>query len=162
MGPRAYLPRLVCGRKICGPTGSRLLGPSRMMSPAIGTCRARLVSPSQSILTSSTTSTSLYVLLVIMMPTLLLGALLNMLMAALNSVDRFVGPALIFLALNGGIIGTVILLAPVIGIYSVALGFPIGALLQVLVQSFELKRERGHYFARIDLHHPAVRQICRR
>ncbi|MGE5264091.1 MAG: murein biosynthesis integral membrane protein MurJ [Acidobacteriota bacterium] len=98
-------------------------------------------------------------LLVIMMPTLLLGALLNMLMAALNSVDRFVGPALIFLALNGGIIGTVILLAPIIGIYSVALGFLIGALFQVLVQSFELKRERGHYFARMDLHHPAVRQV---
>lgn len=107
----------------------------------------------------SSTQSLAAALLVIMMPTLLLGALLNMLMAALNSVDRFVGPALIFLALNGGIIGTVILLAPIIGIYSVALGFLIGVLFQVLVQSFELKRERGRYFARIDLHHPALRQV---
>jgi putative peptidoglycan lipid II flippase len=98
-------------------------------------------------------------LLVIMMPTLLLGAVLNMVMAALNSVDRFVGPALIFLALNVGIIGTVILLSPYIGIYSVALGFLIGVILQLLVQSFELRRERMHYSFRIDWHHPALREV---
>lgn len=97
-------------------------------------------------------------LLVIMMPTLLLGALLNMVMAALNSVDRFVGPALIFLALNVGIIGTVVLLSPYVGIYSVALGFLIGVILQLLVQGFELKRERVQYSFKIDWHHPALRE----
>jgi putative peptidoglycan lipid II flippase len=98
-------------------------------------------------------------LLVIMMPTLILGALLNMVIAALNSVDRFIGPAMIFLALNGGIIGTVILLSPHIGIYSVALGFLIGVILQLLVQSFELRRERMQYSLKIDWHHPALREV---
>ncbi len=98
-------------------------------------------------------------LLVIMMPTLALGALLNMLMAALNSLDRFVGRALIFIALNGGIIVTVVLLAPRIGIYSVALGFTLGVLLQVLAQTFELKREHVQYSFKIDWHHPALRRV---
>ena len=98
-------------------------------------------------------------MLVIMMPTLALGALLNMLMAALNSLDRFVGRALIFTALNGGIIVTVLLLAPMLGIYSVAIGFTIGVLLQVLVQFFELRIEKVQYSFKLDLHHPALRQV---
>ncbi len=98
-------------------------------------------------------------MLVIMMPTLALGALLNMLMAALNSLDRFVGRALIFIALNGGIILTVVLLAPRLGIYSVAIGFTIGVLLQVLVQSFELRIEKAQYSFKLDLHHPALRKV---
>jgi putative peptidoglycan lipid II flippase len=98
-------------------------------------------------------------MLVIMMPTLALGALLNMLMAALNSLDRFVGRALIFIALNGGIIVTVVLLAPTLGIYSVAIGFTFGVLLQVLVQYFELKIENAHYSFKLDLRHPALRKV---
>ncbi len=99
------------------------------------------------------------VLLVIMMPTLLLGAALNMLMAILNSLDRFVAPALIFLALNIGIIGTVILLSPYIGIYAVAWGFLIGVGLQVAIQIIEMRRERPEYSWRIDWHHPALREM---
>ncbi|MCL4486909.1 MAG: murein biosynthesis integral membrane protein MurJ [Chloroflexi bacterium] len=118
--------------------------------PIIGIIGHGLAPSTQSIATA---------LLVIMMPTLLLGALLNMVMAALNSVDRFVGPALIFLALNVGIIGTVILLSPYIGIYSVALGFLIGVVLQLVVQSVELRRERMHYSFKIDWHHPALREV---
>jgi putative peptidoglycan lipid II flippase len=99
-------------------------------------------------------------LLVIMMPTLALGALLNLVMAALNALDRFVGRALIFIALNGGIIATVWLLAPFIGIYSVALGFLIGVLLQVLAQTFELRLEHAQYSLRLDLRHPVLRQVA--
>ncbi len=65
-------------------------------------------------------------LLIIVMPTLWLAALLTMLLAVLNSLDRFVAPALIFLVLNLGIIVTVILLAPTLGVYAVAIGFLIG------------------------------------
>lgn len=96
-------------------------------------------------------------LLVIMMPTLLLGGWLNMLLAMLNSLDRFTAPALIFLALNLGIILTVVLLTPTLGIYSVGLGFLIGVLLQVIVQFFELRREQPRYSFGIDWHHPALR-----
>jgi putative peptidoglycan lipid II flippase len=99
-------------------------------------------------------------LLVIMMPTLVLSALLNMVTASLNSVDRFIGPALIFLALNGGIIGTVLVLSPQIGIYSVALGFLLGVIFQLLVQSFELRHEYARYSFKIDLHHPALREVA--
>lgn len=98
-------------------------------------------------------------LLIIMMPTLLLSAALNMLMAMLNSVDRFVGPALIFLALNIGIIATVLLLSPYIGVYSVGLGFLIGVALQVVIQIIELRFERPHYSFHIDLHHPALKNV---
>ncbi|MBI4786969.1 MAG: murein biosynthesis integral membrane protein MurJ [Chloroflexi bacterium] len=98
-------------------------------------------------------------MLVIMMPTLLLGAALNMLMAMLNSVDRFAGPALIFLALNVGMIAAVILLTPIIGVVAVAWGFLIGVILQVVIQVVELRIEHPHYTWRIDWHHPALREV---
>jgi putative peptidoglycan lipid II flippase len=98
-------------------------------------------------------------LLAIIMPTLLLSALLNMVMAALNALDRFVGPAMIFLALNAGIIGTVLALSPRIGIYSIALGFLIGTLFQLLVQIPELRAERARFALALDLRHPAFREV---
>jgi putative peptidoglycan lipid II flippase len=100
-------------------------------------------------------------LLIIMMPTLVLGAALNMLMAVLNALDRFTAPALIFLALNFGIITTVILLTPVLGIYAVAWGFLIGVTLQVLIQFIELRLERPKFYWRLDWRHPAVGQVLR-
>ncbi len=100
-------------------------------------------------------------LLVIMMPTLVLGAGLNMLMAVLNALDRFTAPALIFLALNLGIITTVILLSPVLGIYAVAWGFLIGVTLQVLIQFVELRLERPEFHWHLDWRHPAVREVLR-
>ncbi len=98
-------------------------------------------------------------MLVIMMPTLFLGAALNMLMAVLNSLDRFTAPALILLALNAGIIGTVVLLAPIIGVYAVAWGFLIGVGLQVAIQFVELRREHPQFAWKIDWHHPALREV---
>ncbi len=98
-------------------------------------------------------------LLVIMMPTLFLSAALNMLLAMLNSLDRFAAPALIFLALNVGMIATVVMLAPAIGINSVALGFSIGVLLQVLIQLIELRREQPRYSLRLDWQSPVLRRV---
>ncbi len=98
-------------------------------------------------------------LLIIMMPTLLLGALLNMLMAILNSLDRFAAPAGVFLALNLGIIVTVVVLSPYVGVFAVAWGFLVGVSLQVLIQLVELSRERPRYSWRIEWHHPALRQV---
>ncbi|MCI0476756.1 MAG: murein biosynthesis integral membrane protein MurJ, partial [Anaerolineales bacterium] len=108
---------------------------------------------------ASSTQAVAATILVIVMPTLFLSALLNMLMAALNALDRFVGPALIFLALNVGIVGTVIVFSPQIGIYALALGFLIGVIFQVLIQIFELRAERARYFFALDLRHPALREI---
>ncbi len=100
-------------------------------------------------------------LLVIVMPTLFLSALLNMLLVVLNALDRFVAPALIFLALNLGIIVTVIVLAPALGIYAVAWGLLIGVALQVAIQFIELRRERPQYFLRLDWHHPVLPEVWR-
>ncbi|MBI5035643.1 MAG: murein biosynthesis integral membrane protein MurJ [Chloroflexi bacterium] len=100
-------------------------------------------------------------LLVIMMPTLVLGALLNMLMAMLNSLDRFTAPALIFLALNVGIIVTVVVLTPIIGIYAVAWGFLIGVALQVAIQFVELGLERPQFHWSLNWRHPAIGQVLR-
>lgn len=98
-------------------------------------------------------------MLVIMMPTLILGALLNMLMAILNALDRFTAPALIFIALNLGIIATVFLLTPLIGVYAVAWGFLIGVALQVVIQLIELRGERPQYKFILDWRHPALKEI---
>lgn len=100
-------------------------------------------------------------LLVITMPTLVLSALLNMLLVVLNSLDRFVAPALIFLVLNVGIIATVLILAPSLGIYAVAWGFLIGVALQVIIQFVELGREAPRYFWHIDWRHPILSQVWR-
>jgi putative peptidoglycan lipid II flippase len=105
--------------------------------------------------TQSTAAT----MLIIMMPTLLLAGALNMLLAMLNSIDRFAAPALIYLALNLGIIGVVILLTPYIGVYAVAWGFLVGVALQVIIQLVELRLEHPQYSWRIDWHHPALRQV---
>lgn len=118
--------------------------------PIISIVGAGFKAPTQSIAAT---------LVVIMMPTLFLGAMLNMAMAMLNSLDRFVGPAMIYLALNAGIIGAVVLLAPTFGIYAVGIGFLLGVALQVLVQSFELRRERAHWTPVLDLKHPALREV---
>lgn len=114
-----------------------------------------LLAPKLAISTQNIAST----LLMIMMPTLFLAAGLNMLLAMLNSLDRFTAPALIFLVLNIGIIATVVLLAPTMGIYSVGLGFLIGVFLQVAIQFIELRREHPRYSVHLDWDHPALRQI---
>lgn len=100
-------------------------------------------------------------LLVITMPTLALGALLNMLLVVLNALERFVAPALIFLALNVGIIVTVIVLVPSLGIYAVAWGFLIGVGLQVAIQFIELRYEHPQYFFVLDWWHPALPEVWR-
>lgn len=100
-------------------------------------------------------------LLVIMMPTLALSALLTMLLATLNSLDRFVASASIFLALNLGIIVTVLLLAPTLGVSAVAWGFLIGVALQVAIQFVELRRERPQFFWQFDWRHPALPRVFR-
>lgn len=108
-----------------------------------------------------TTQTLATAMLVVMMPTLLLNGALNMLLAMLNALDRFWAPALIFLALNLGIIVAVILLAPFIGVHAVAWGFLIGVAAQVALQFFAVCAEQPRYHFRIDLHHPAVREVAR-
>ncbi len=121
-----------------------------LATPIIGAFAPKMSAPTQTLAAA---------LLVIVMPTLFLSALLNMLTAILNSVDRFVGPALIFLVLNLGIIGTVLALSPAIGIYSLALGYLVGVVLQTLVQFFELRAERAQYAFALELRHPAFREI---
>ncbi len=100
-------------------------------------------------------------LLVIMMPTLFISALLNMFLAMLNALNRFGAPALIFLALNLGIIVTVVWLAPVIGVAAVAWGFLIGVLLQTVIQLIELRRARASYHWLFDWRHPALTEVAR-
>jgi len=99
-------------------------------------------------------------LLVIMMPTLFLNAALNMVLAMLNALDRFTAPALIYLALNVGIIVAVIVLSPFIGVYSVAWGFLLGVALQTAIQFVELRREHPQFTWQINLHHPAIREVA--
>lgn len=100
-------------------------------------------------------------LLIIMIPTLVLSALLTMLLAVLNSLDRFFAPAMIFLALNVGIIFTVIAFSPSMGIYAVAWGFLIGVALQVVIQFVDLRTERPQWSWRLNWRDPALIDVFR-
>ncbi|WP_223182836.1 MULTISPECIES: murein biosynthesis integral membrane protein MurJ [unclassified Streptomyces] len=72
-------------------------------------------------------------------------ALVGYCSAALRAHGRFLPPALIYVAYNVGIIGTVLLLRDPWGVRSAAAGVAVGGLLMVLVQAPSLLRElRAH------------------
>lgn len=87
---------------------------------------------------------------------LTLGAVAS---SALNALDLFTAAAVGPLLYNVAIIGCAVLLAPTLGIESLAVGVVLGALLNALVQVPQLVRHRGFNFRlRIDLRDPAARE----
>jgi putative peptidoglycan lipid II flippase len=101
----------------------------------------------------------------VMMPMLMLVALAAAAMGMLNSVDRYVVPALAPAVFNVLSILATIALVPVFAgmglpvILSVAIGVLVGGFGQFMVQVPSLYREGYHYEARLDPSEPRLREV---
>lgn len=79
----------------------------------------------------------------------------------LNAHQRFTAPAMAPLVFNLVIIGSVLLLAPRIGIAGVAASFLLGWAAQFLVQLPAARRAGLRWSLRVDIAHPAIREMRR-
>jgi putative peptidoglycan lipid II flippase len=77
----------------------------------------------------------------------------------LNSYERFTVPAVAPLLYNLCIIGSAIVLAPLIGVQGLAIGVVIGSIAHLAVQLPDLRRVGQRYDLTIGLGHPGVRQV---
>ncbi len=79
----------------------------------------------------------------------------------LNAHRQFATPAMAPIAFNLVIIGAVLLLAPRIGIFGVAVSFLLGWAAQFLVQLPAARHAGLRWTPRVDLTHPAIREMGR-
>jgi putative peptidoglycan lipid II flippase len=79
----------------------------------------------------------------------------------LNAHRQFATPAMAPVVFNVVIIGSVLLLAPWIGIYGVAVSFLLGWVAQFLVQLPAARHTGLRWSPRVDLTHPAIREMGR-
>lgn len=79
----------------------------------------------------------------------------------LNAHRQFATPAMAPVVFNLVIIGAVLLLAPWIGIYGVAVSFLLGWVAQFLVQLPAARHAGLRWSPRVDLTHPAIREMGR-
>lgn len=101
-------------------------------------------------------------LLRIMLPSAVLFGLSGLLMAILNSHQKFLIPALATSMLSIGIIFGVVFLAPTLGVDGLAWGVLLGAVLHLLVQvPSVLRLEGSSYQPTLGLANPAVREVVR-
>lgn len=97
----------------------------------------------------------------IMLLTPLIFSLSGMAMAALNSHQRFVGPALAPSFYNVGIIAGAVFLSPSMGVFGLAWGTVAGAALHFAVQLPGLARVGARYLPVLNLRDAGVREVLR-
>jgi putative peptidoglycan lipid II flippase len=85
----------------------------------------------------------------------------GLLMGILNAHQRFLLPALAPALYNIGIILGAIFLSPSMGVYGLAWGTVLGALLHLIVQIPGLIQVKPHYSLSLDLTHPGVWEVLR-
>lgn len=102
-----------------------------------------------------------YYLFIIMIPVITLHALLSVMKAFLNAKEHFAAPELSGVLWNLAFIAAALLLSKHIGIYSLALGVSVGALIQVFYQVPYLRRHGIHYRPSLSVRHPAVDEARR-
>jgi putative peptidoglycan lipid II flippase len=95
----------------------------------------------------------------IMFPAILFTALAGVIMGILNSYEHFAAPAVAPVLWNIFIIGSIILLAPYIGVISLAVGVTLGSLVQFLFQVPFLKERDATYSLTLNWRHPGVMQV---
>lgn len=83
----------------------------------------------------------------------------GVLMAVLYALQRFTVPAMATAIFNLGIVVAAPLLAPLIGVFSLAVGLLLGSLTQLTLMFFDVRRAGVSFPWRIDLRHPALRRI---
>lgn len=92
-------------------------------------------------------------------PAVWLLSMAGVLMAVLYALQRFTAPAVATAIFNLGIVVAAPLLAPVIGIFSLAAGLLLGSLAQLTLMFFDVRRAGVTFGFHIDLRHPALRRI---
>lgn len=100
-------------------------------------------------------------LMQIMMLSPVIFTVSGLLMAVLNAHQRFLLPAIAPAMYNLGIIFGALVLTPYIGVYGLAWGVVIGALLHLVVQVPGMAAVKARYRPRIDLHDKGMREVAR-
>jgi len=100
-------------------------------------------------------------LLILMLPSAVIFGLSGLVMAVLNSHQRFFIPALAPSMYSLGMIFGLLFLVPSFGIFGLAWGVLIGALLHLLVQLPSLVKLGGQYFATLGLKFAPVLEVAR-
>ncbi len=95
----------------------------------------------------------------LMFPSILFTALAGVIMGILNSYDHFAAPAVAPVLWNIFIIGSIVLLAPEIGVLSIAVGVTLGSMVQFGFQVPFLRGRGTTYSLALDWHHPGVKQV---
>jgi putative peptidoglycan lipid II flippase len=90
-----------------------------------------------------------------------LFGLSGLVMGVLNAHQHFLLPSLAPAMGNVGTIAGVVFLVPKYGIYGLAWGFVLGALLHLAIQLPGLRRRRARYHPTLGLRDPSVRQVFR-
>jgi putative peptidoglycan lipid II flippase len=100
-------------------------------------------------------------LLRLMMPAAVIFGLSGLIMGILNANQVFLVPALTPSMYNFGLIAGAVVFAPTMGIYGLAVGVLLGAVLHLGLQIPTLLRQKGSYFLTLGLDQPAVREVGR-
>jgi len=100
-------------------------------------------------------------LLILMLPSAVIFGLSGLVMAILNSHQRFFIPALAPSMYSLGMIFGLVFLVPGFGIFGLAWGVLIGAILHLLIQLPSLIKLGGHYFATLGLKYAPVIEVAR-
>jgi putative peptidoglycan lipid II flippase len=95
-------------------------------------------------------------LFIIMIPVIAFHTVLSVMKAFLNAKEHFAAPELSGILWNIFFIASAVLLAKKLGIYSLAIGVSVGALLQIVMQYPYLRKFGIRYHFSLDLGHPAV------
>ncbi len=95
-------------------------------------------------------------LFLIMIPVIAFHTVLSVMKAFLNAKEHFAAPELSGILWNIFFIASAVLLAKKLGIYSLAIGVSVGALLQIVMQYPYLRKFGIRYHFSLDLGHPAV------
>ncbi|WP_298816881.1 murein biosynthesis integral membrane protein MurJ [Chloroflexus sp.] len=94
-----------------------------------------------------------------LLPAVTLMGISGVVTAILHAQRRFLLPAFVAATFNAGMIAGIVILAPMIGIKSLAVGTLLGAFAQLLIQLPGLRDSQIRF--RFNLRHPAVRRILR-
>jgi putative peptidoglycan lipid II flippase len=92
-------------------------------------------------------------------PVVWLLSMAGVMMAVLYAQQRFTAPALATAIFNLGIVVAAPLLAPQIGVFSLAVGLLLGSLAQLALMTFDARRAGLLIRPRVDWRHPALRRI---
>jgi putative peptidoglycan lipid II flippase len=92
---------------------------------------------------------------------ILIFSISGLVMAGLQANQHFLFPAMAPAVYNLGQIFGILFLAPRFGIYGLAYGVILGALLHLGIQIPGLLIHKFHWYPGIDLHNPGVRQVLR-